>query len=237
MDVSGVPPAEHMLNYLTDEILVFMAQVPASTPAGEGPATMLARDIIISRYLGQIQRFIAKRASSLKLLGLEVEDVQQDAWLWLIDAISKFDSRRGCPGNPDRFRSFVFAVVRNHLRELARRSHTERATRSNVVDVDKLVTFGTVGASSLVLRRSPSGLGTGDAAQTVEWREQIARLYKAVMNLDHSDQCIWFALKLGISSHAFLNDWGMTNGAFYSRRRRMLDRLRARLNPDSKQAS
>jgi hypothetical protein len=98
------------------------------------------------------------------------------------------------------------------------------------------VTFGTDGAGSVVLRRSPSGLGTGDTARTVEWREQMARLYEAVMYLDHSDQCIWFALKLGISMQMLANDWGLTIEAIYSRRRRMLDRLKARLNPDSKRA-
>jgi DNA-directed RNA polymerase specialized sigma subunit len=113
MDSLRVLPPEHMLNYLPDEILVHIAQVSASRSA---------RDVLTNRYLRRIACFVAKRVALLRLPSSEVEDAQQEGAVCLIRTIDEFDCGRCRRGKAPCFRSFLFAVVRDRLRQLARRS-------------------------------------------------------------------------------------------------------------------
>lgn len=77
----------------------------------------VAGDALVARHDGAVRRFIGRR------VGVEVEDAVQNVWVAITRCRRRFERRSS-------FQTYLFAVARNQVRELQRRSRRSEAVGS-----------------------------------------------------------------------------------------------------------
>lgn len=83
-------------------------------------ANLAARNELLLRYLDEVGRMIAYQARAGRLLEQDVEDTQQTAVFWMIEAIAHYDVQQRKP-HRCRFRTFLHMVINRRIIDLARR--------------------------------------------------------------------------------------------------------------------
>jgi RNA polymerase sigma factor (sigma-70 family) len=104
---------------LEDEQLVVLAQEGGYVPA---------RDELISRCIGLKDRLIHRRAARSGLQEADRLDAQQDAVLWILEAIREYNTGQQVMARGCRFRTFLYRVLGARFIDLLRRQR-RRQTR------------------------------------------------------------------------------------------------------------
>lgn len=102
---SRTPSCDLDLSKLEDESLVGMAQ------SGNEPA----RNELIERLWPHCQRFVRRQALRWGFQNPDLQDAQQDAVLWIIDAIGHYRCEECVRPNGCQFRSFLYCVLRHRF--------------------------------------------------------------------------------------------------------------------------
>lgn len=175
------------ISTLEDESLVVLAQL------GYEPG----RNELIDRLWPLCQRLVRRHAFGMRLQTPDLQDAQQDAVLWIIDAIGHYRGDESVRPNGCHFRSFLYCVLRRrfidalrtgrkyHLRNGAHFNHHpwEFETR-DLESLAKLAISGEVTATG----------NTPFDTQESEWSTQ---LQEAVNRLNQRMQELWSLLRQG----------------------------------------
>jgi RNA polymerase sigma factor (sigma-70 family) len=205
------------LAVMDDEALVVLAE-----ECDYGPA----RDELIVRYDGQLDRLIGWLAHSYRLTHADVADARQNAIFWVIEAISKYDTEqigkvRGCG-----FRSFLHRVLMSrfkdytkHLRRIER--HYDRSTKCSVEDA----------------ALDDADSDAEDPAEIAEENESMSQLQETLSNLDADSARLWRLLAEGSSLRAIAAELEISYDSVKRRRRKLMDQLKKHLNPSDNQTA
>lgn len=161
---------------------------------------LAARNNLILRYRREVAEMVACQADTRGLSWQDVEDAQQTAVFWMIEAISQYNAD-GAGVQNCRFRSFLHMVINRRLIDLARRSRR-------------------------IFLRDPLYLelaedDSQEPASRAQHDEDHASLRKAVDKLDRDCRKLWEALLSGRS----LRDAGASMGRSYDATKRLRQRL------------
>jgi RNA polymerase sigma factor (sigma-70 family) len=195
------------LAQVPDEDLVSLAQLDARHPAAR---------VLLTRLYGWTQRLIGQYARRTGLRPDDREDAQQEAVFAILEALGAYDVSRPASPRPCCFRTFLAHVVtarfRNFLKRL-RRTQTRygRATQAALE------------APSAGGRKAP------DPCQVVLAAEAALQLRRAVEGLSPPERALWDGLAAGVPLRALARDLGLSYEAAKRLRRRVLGRLRCRL--------
>src|SRR5262249_9502119 len=105
-------PYELDMTGLEDEQLVVLIQECGYVPA---------RDELISRCNDLKDRLIRQRAGRSRLQEADRMDAQQDAVLWMLEAIRNYNTEHQVPPRGCRFRTFLYRVLLSRFIDLLRR--------------------------------------------------------------------------------------------------------------------
>ena len=103
---------------LEDEQLVALVQECGYVPA---------RDELITRYNDRKNWFIHRRAARSGLQDADRMDAQQDAVLWILEAIRAYDTEQQVTPRACHFRSFLYHVLLSRFIDLLRRQGRRQA--------------------------------------------------------------------------------------------------------------
>jgi DNA-directed RNA polymerase specialized sigma24 family protein len=103
---------------LEDEQLVVLVQECGYVPA---------RDELISRCNGLKDRLIRRRAARSGLQEADRMDAQQDAVLWILEAVREYNSGRQFMPRGCRFRTFLYRVLLSRFIDSLRRQRRRQA--------------------------------------------------------------------------------------------------------------
>src|SRR5262249_47771971 len=114
------PPPRYDLDMagLEDEQLVVLVQECGYVPA---------RDELISRCIGLKDRFIHRQAARSRLQEADRLDAQQDAVLWILEAIREYNTGQQVVPRGCRFRTFLYRVLLSRFIDLLRRKRRRQA--------------------------------------------------------------------------------------------------------------
>jgi RNA polymerase sigma factor (sigma-70 family) len=201
---------------LEDEQLVVLVQECAYVPAKEE---------LISRCNGLKDRLIHWLAARNGLQEADRLDAQQDAVLWILEAIREYNTGqhvipRGC-----RFRTFLRHVLVSRFIDLLRRQRRRQAWF-------RLggYRFGLLGSFPTAQRdeRAP-GLESwsGNPQHGLERDESMARLHQELDRLGGLAPLMWDLLARGMRLHEIAAALGLSYEAAKRRRRKLIAHLRA----------
>jgi len=202
---------------LEDEQLVVLAQECDYHPA---------RDELICRCLGLVRQLVGHQASGNRLQEADSRDAEQDAVLWILEAIRRYRTAESVKPGGCHFRTFVHRVVTSRLadffRHLRLRNHFPLAR---------------IGVACR--RRSPHRLqdegapGSGspdpNPLTRAEEDEALARLRQELGRLGAADRELWDLLAEGIRLRQVAAALGISYDVAKRRRRNLLARLKLAL--------
>jgi RNA polymerase sigma factor (sigma-70 family) len=201
---------------LEDEQLVVLVQECAYVPA---------REELISRCNGLKDRFIHRLAARNGLQEADRMDAQQDAVLWILEAIREYDTGqqvipRGC-----RFRTFLRQVLLSRFIDLLR-CQRRRQTWFQLVGYK----FGLLGSFPTAQRdERASGLESwsGNPQLGLEQDESMARLHQELDRLGGLAPLMWDLLARGMRLHEIAAALDLSYEAAKRRRRKLIAHLRS----------
>jgi RNA polymerase sigma factor (sigma-70 family) len=201
---------------LEDEQLVVLHQDCGYVPA---------RDELISRYIGLKDRLIHRRAARSGLQEADRMDAQQDAVLWILEAIREYNTGqqflpRGC-----RFRTFFYHVLLSRFIDFLRRQRRRQA-RLRLCEY----TFGSL-SSPPAPQRDGSSAGPeswgGEPQRGMERDELMARLHQELDRLGGCARELWDLLVRGMRLRKIAAALDLSYDAAKRQRRKLIAHLRA----------
>jgi len=221
---SVLHPREYDLDLavLEDEQLVVLAQKCSYVPA---------RDELICRCNRLKDRLIRRCAAHSGLQHADCMDAQQDAVLWMIEAIREYHTVQRFKKRRCRFRSFLFRVLRARFIDLLRRRGRRQALLR-------------LGGSTLVWSNSPpvpprcgrpagGERGDGDPRSEMEHGELMAHLHQEVDRLGGLARRLWDQLVSGKRLREVAAALDMSYEVAKRQRRKLLAHLKACMGTDS----
>ena len=208
---------------LADEQLVVLVQECGNVPA---------RDELICRCNGLKDRLIRGRAALSGLQEADRLDAQQDAVLWILEAIRAYNigqqvMPRGCC-----FRTFLYHVLVLRFIDFLR---SQRRRRARLVLAG--YTFGSLNSPSAPPRDgssvSPESWG-GAAERGMEREELMARLHQELNQLGGLSRELWDLLARGMRSCAIAAALGLSYDAAKRQRRKLIAQPRACLGGEER---
>jgi RNA polymerase sigma factor (sigma-70 family) len=206
---------------LEDEQLVILVQECGYVPA---------RNELISRYNGLKDWLIHRRADRSALQEADRMDAQQDAVLWILEAIRDYNTGqqfmpRGCS-----FRTFFYHVLLSRFIDFLRR----RGRRQARVRVGGY-TFGSL-SSPPASRRDGSSAGPeswgGEPRHGMERDELMDSLHQELDRLGGRARELWDLLMSGMRLREIAAALGLSYDAAKRRRRRLIAHLRSRVSEE-----
>jgi RNA polymerase sigma factor (sigma-70 family) len=201
---------------LEDEQLVVLVQECGYVPA---------RDELISRCNGLKDRLIHRRAARSGLQEADRMDAQQDAVLWILEAIREYNTDQHVTPRGCRFRTFLYHVLLSRFIDLLRRQGRRQA-RLRLGGY----TFGSLSSPPAPRRDgSPAGPESrgGEPQRGVERDELIARLHQELDRLGGLARELWDLLTRGRRLREIAAALGLSYDAAKRLRRKLLAHLRA----------
>jgi RNA polymerase sigma factor (sigma-70 family) len=199
---------------LEDEQLVVLVQECGYVPA---------RDELISRCNGLKDRVIHRRAARSGLQEADRMDAQQDAVLWILEAIREYNTRQHVLPQGCRFRTFLYRVLLSRFVDLLRRQRRRQA-RLRVGGY----TFGSLGSPAALQRdgSSTGHEGRGSEPQRgMERDELMARLHHAVDRLGGHERELWELLVRGMRLREIAAAFHLSYDAVKRQRRKLIAHL------------
>src|SRR5262249_47381069 len=95
----------------------------------------LAPDELIGRYLPLMERLVRRRGARISLQVADHEDVQQEAILWIVEAIRRYRTSEQLKPCGCHFRSFLHCVLDSRLTDFLRRRQRLRSHFPLEVDI------------------------------------------------------------------------------------------------------
>lgn len=205
------------LSQWEDEVLVLAARVDGC---------LSARDELILRYLGPTRELVARRLSRWWLPQSDVDDAQQEAVFWVMEAIGRYNSEFGDQPDGCRFRSFlrrvVIARLTDFLRSVGRSKAQEGRLYAHAIQTNGSRFRVTAGGRDHFV--SPAN--ADDPATCAARRESIAQLHGALTQLDDPMRQLGGLLAQGVRLRAIAEELGISYDAVKRRRRKLLAHLR-----------
>ena len=211
------------LSPLEDEPLVIMAQEVGYEPA---------RNELLERFWAFSRQLVRRYAVRLGLQEADLQDVQQDAVLWIIAAIGHYRSEESVRPGGCHFRSFLCCVLRcrfidalrtgrrYHLSSGAGRGHRPQFFETR--DSESLAQLAISGATT----------ATGNKPHDAQQSERHAQLQVAVSRLNQPMQDLFDRLCLGQSLHRIAVQLHCSYDQVKRRRRKLLAGLSTSLRAD-----
>jgi RNA polymerase sigma factor (sigma-70 family) len=192
---------------LEDEQLVVLAMRADHRPAWHE---------LIRRSLPLKERLIRRHAARSGLQEADLQDVQQDAVLWIVEAIRSYRAEEHARPEGCHFRSFLHRVLSARFIDFLR--HWRRLRRH----------FPLVGARP----EGPTDGETEGPVQGVEEDELRARLLEELVRLDGPTRRLWDLLAGGVSLREAARVLDLSYDATKRRRRLLFAKLRASLGKE-----
>jgi RNA polymerase sigma factor (sigma-70 family) len=206
---------------LEDEQLVVLAQECGYVPA---------RDELISRCNGLKDRLIHRRAARSGLQDADRMDAQQDAVLWILEAIRKYNTGQQVMPGGCRFRTFLYRVLLSRFIDLLRRQRRRQA-RLRLGGY----TFGPLSSPPASERDfSPTGTkGRGGEPQLgMERDELMGRLHQELDRLGGRARELWDLQVRGMRLREIAAALNLSYDAAKRQRRELIAHLRACLGEE-----
>jgi RNA polymerase sigma factor (sigma-70 family) len=201
---------------LADEQLVCLVQECDYVPA---------RDELICRCSGLKDRLIRRRAARSGLQEADRMDAQQDAVLWILEAIREYDTGQQVMPRGCCFRTFLYHVLLSRFIDLLRRQR-RRQTR---------LRLGRCTSGSL--NSLPAPQRDGSPADPESWGvrpqrdmervELMARLHQELDRLEGLSRELWDLLAKGVRLRETAAALGLSYDAAKRQRRKLIAHLRA----------
>jgi RNA polymerase sigma factor (sigma-70 family) len=208
---------------LEDEPLVVLAQECGYEPA---------RHELIRRYLPWKEAILNGHMTGAGFQEADRQDVQQDAVLWVVQAIAQYRTDEYVRPGGCHFRSFLYRVLISrlidslrHRRRVRRHFRLAKGVLNNLShDSDR--------------RRGAAGPGGGvDPLQAAEAGELRDRLHRALGRFGAIDRRVWDLLTQGIALCKIASVLNSSYDAVKRRRRLLVARLSSLLAPQGAGAS
>jgi RNA polymerase sigma factor (sigma-70 family) len=204
---------------LEDEQLVLLVQRSGHVPA---------RDELIARFNGLKDRLICWRAARSGLQEADRMDAQQDAVLWILEAIREYKTRGHTMSHGCRFRTFLQRVLLARFIDLLRRRGRQRAR----------LLLGGCTLGSLTSPTNPDHNGramerassSGEPQRLLERDELMARLHEELGQLGTRAQLLWELLARGLRVRDIATALDLSYYVVKRRRRKLIVHLRACLD-------
>jgi RNA polymerase sigma factor (sigma-70 family) len=217
-----VAPARYDLDLsrLEDEQLVVLAVECHYCPA---------RDELIRRSLPLKERLISWYAAHRGLQEADLQDVQQEAFLWIVEAIRHYRAEEQAERGGCRFRSFLHRVLAARFIDFLRH---RRRLQSHF----PLTGVGPWDPNRAVSHRHQSDTAAatgGEMANPVrgaEEDEQRAHVLGELARLGEAAGRLWDLLADGVSLREVARALNLSYGVVKRRRRQLLVKLRAFLD-------
>jgi RNA polymerase sigma factor (sigma-70 family) len=206
---------------LEDEQLVVLAQECDYVPA---------RDELISRCNGLKDRFIHRRAARSCLQEADRMDAQQDAVLWIVEAIRVYNTRQQFTPQGCRFRTFFYRVLLSRFIDFRRRQSRQRAR----------LRLGGYLFGSLISPPAPSSHSSspgpeswgGDPQREMERDELMARLHQELDRFGGRARELWDLLLRGMRLRETAAALNLSYDAVKRLRRKLISHLRVCLDKE-----
>jgi RNA polymerase sigma factor (sigma-70 family) len=207
------------MTQLEDEQVVELAQQCGYLPA---------RNELICRFVGLAEYLVGRYASRNGLQEADSQDAQQDAVLWILEAIERYRTDESAKPDGCHFRSFLHRVIASRLvdfhRYLRLRNHSSLA--GGVVsrpDRDSDRRRDEEDTALDVPDPDPNSL------KCVEVDEVQVRLHQELARLGEADRGLWNLLAAGTSLRQAAAALTISYDAAKRRRRKLLARLKSSL--------
>jgi RNA polymerase sigma factor (sigma-70 family) len=209
------------MSVLEDEQLVVLAQECGYVPA---------RNELISRCNGLKDRFIRRRAARSGLQEADRMDAQQDAVLWILEAIRKYNTGQQVMPGGCRFRTFLYHVLLSRFIDLLRRQRRRQARlRLSGYTFDAL-------SSPASPQRDGSSAGPeswgGELQRGMERDELMARLHHELDRLGGRARELWDLLLRGTRLREIAAALDLSYDSAKRQRRQLIAHLRACLGEE-----
>lgn len=211
------------LSKLEDEPLVIMAQEGDYEPA---------RNELIGRFWSLSRHFMRQYGFRLGLQETDLQDAEQDATFWIIEAIGRYRSDEFVRPGGCHFRSFLYCVLRSRFSDALRNGRSYHLRHS--AGLSHHPQFFETRDSDSLARLAISGIATatGNARHDAEQSERHAQLQVAVSRLIPRMQDLWSLLCQGHSLHCIAVRLYCSYDQVKRWRRKLLTELRASLSAD-----
>jgi RNA polymerase sigma factor (sigma-70 family) len=210
---------EAALTELADEQLVALAAKCGHLPA---------RDELIRRSLPLTEWLIRRHAARSGLQEADRQDAQQDAVLWLVEAIGHYRAEEQAKPGGCQFRSFLYRVLAARFIDFLRR---RRRLRSHFPQAGAEPAGPAQGGDGRHPgdRAGPPGGGSADPVRGAEEGELRARLLGELARLGGPAHGLWELLAGGASLREVARVLNLSYDAVKRRRRKLFAQLRASL--------
>jgi RNA polymerase sigma factor (sigma-70 family) len=201
---------------LADEQLVVLVQECGYVPA---------RDELICRCNPLKDRLIGRRAARSGLQEADRLDAQQDAVLWILEAIRKYDTGQQVVPRGCRFRTFLYHVLLSRFIDLLRRHHRgQTRLRRGGYMLGSLL-----GPRALQRDGTPAdpAVWGGRPQRGTERGDLMARLHQELDRLDGLSRELWHLLVRGMPLREIAAALGLSYDAVKRQRRKLVAHLRA----------
>jgi RNA polymerase sigma factor (sigma-70 family) len=206
---------------LDDEQLVLLVQECGYIPA---------RDELIARCSGLKDRLIHRRATRSGLQEADRMDAQQDAVLWILEAIREYNTGQHVMPRGCRFRTFLCQVLLARFIDFLRRQHRRQA-RLRLGGY----TFGALSSPPAPQRdgssAAPESCG-GEPQRGIERDELMARLHQELDRLGGRARELWDLLSGGMRLREVAAVLDVSYDAAKRQRRKLIDHLSACLDEE-----
>jgi len=186
------------------------------------------QDVLILRHLQLKDDLIDELARDSGWHAEDVSDAQQEALLWMIEAIHHFDVAQIGRATPCQFRSFLHEVLTRRFIDFARRRQTFEGhidRRTQLVDDERYESP----QASPGLQRVAAADRDGDPVANAQRHEQFEQLRAALKELDETERQIFDLYAAGKTLAEIATEIGSTHDALKHRWPKIKQRLRARL--------
>jgi RNA polymerase sigma factor (sigma-70 family) len=214
--ISAVSDNTEKLTQLDDEQLAIVAHESDNSPA---------QDELLRRCLAQTGRRVCSLAARAGLQEADRNDAQQEAVLWLLEAIRRFRAEESLNPHGCHFRSFLHRVLTarfiDFVRSLRRRESHILLLGLSARDAEE------AGALRPVV---PSGGDCQTAMEHDELHDQLARELDQLEPLSHH---LWDLMVQGVPLRSAATALGISYDAAKRRRRDLFARLKTALAAES----
>ncbi len=184
------------LRQLTDDALIELIKVARSKPAANA---------LILRHIYGLQHWVARRVRRFRLPEADVEDLRQEVFFWLVEAIDRYERGKGC-----QFRTFAGRVAGARLVDCLKAlwRYRDRFPRAGRLETTPPQSFST--RYPLTVCYSPPANPNSNPVAIAEQTEFRAHLEEALGRLDHLTRLIWEGLISGESLRAIVIRLGIS---------------------------
>jgi RNA polymerase sigma factor (sigma-70 family) len=211
----ATPPRKYDLDLsqMEDEELVVLAREWGYRPA---------RDELIHRCLGLATRIVGQHASRWRLQEADRQDAQQDAVLWIVEAINQYRTSEYITPGGCHFRSFLYRVLAARFIDFLRhRDYLRRRFPPTAV-------VFLLGRHTVDGRRH-RGSQEGEVSARVEEGELRSRLAQELDQVGAVDRLLWDLLAAGTPLKRAALALNLSYDAVKRRRQKLIVHLRISL--------